>query len=84
MTKRKSHQTPKGGQVFTKIYKGKKYNLETVKVDGKIKYKVGKQVFDTPTGAAKKITQNSVNGWIFWGLAKRIKKTRGKKTAKQL
>ena len=71
MAKRKERPQPKAGQTFTKVFRNKKHIMKTVKEDGKIKFKVGSTIFDSPTGAAKSITQNSVNGWVFWEMDKK-------------
>jgi hypothetical protein len=68
---RKERPQPKEGQTFSKVFRDKKHTMKTLKEGGKIKYKVGNDVFDTPTAAAKYITQNSVNGWVFWGIDKK-------------
>jgi hypothetical protein len=62
---------PKEGQIFTKVFNNKKHTMKTVKEGAKIKFKVGNAVFSSPTGAAKHITQYSVNGWVFWGIEKK-------------
>jgi hypothetical protein len=68
MPKRKKRQELQEGLTFSNKYKGALYSMKTVKVNGKIKYKVGKTTFNSPTAAAKSITLNSVNGWTFWSI----------------
>jgi hypothetical protein len=62
---------PKVDSVFTKVYNGKSYTMKTIMEDGRVKFKVENSVFDTPSGAAKYITKNPVNGWVFWGIEKK-------------
>jgi hypothetical protein len=71
MAKRKERPQMKEGHTFTKVYKGKKYTMKTVKDGGRIRYKVSNILSNTPTAAAQRITQNSVNGWVFWGIDKK-------------
>jgi hypothetical protein len=44
-------------------YKGKEYRA-SLRKDGQIQY--DGQLFDSPTGAAKKVVGRVVNGWTFW------------------
>ena len=68
MPKRKSHTSPIIGAVFSKDFKGKTYNMTVVKADWGLGYKVNNVAYKTPTAAAISITNNSVNGWVFWGI----------------
>jgi hypothetical protein len=68
MTKRAKHPRPSVGSTFHHVYFGTKYSMEVISVDGSLGYKVGKNVFRTPTAAAKSITEAEVNGWKFWGM----------------
>jgi hypothetical protein len=79
MAKRLNHPIPKKGKIFTKVYNNKKHSMKTVEVDGKIKYKVDDIIFNTPTAAAKHITKNSVNGWVFWDIVEKPAYHRKKK-----
>jgi hypothetical protein len=68
MPKSKERQPLKAGMTFTKVFRNKKYTMRAVKIDKKIKFRVEDNIFKSPSGAAKYITKNSVNGWIFWGI----------------
>lgn len=59
---------PKVGSKYEKIMRdGTIHVLTVIEVKGKVKYKLGKQIFDSPSGAAKYIKGgHEVNGWAFW------------------
>jgi hypothetical protein len=42
--------------------------MEVVNISGKTAYKVGGELFNSPSGAAKSITKKEANGWDFWGI----------------
>lgn len=50
------------GTKFRKHYKGQEYRAEII--DGEFIYE-GKS-YSSPSKAARAVTHNSVNGWIFW------------------
>lgn len=62
------HDVPKIGSVFEREYKGKMCRMSVVEAGMSTGYEVSGKVFKSPTGAAKFVTNNSVNGWIFWGI----------------
>jgi len=66
MAARKKRSEPKAGCEFVKKFKGKIYRLNVIKSDGRTAYKVGGNIFFTPTAAAKSITKTEINGWQFW------------------
>jgi len=66
MGKRLNRKYPKIGNIYSKTYKKKEYKLEIVDYNGKIGFKVNNNIYLTPTGAAKSITNSDVNGWSFW------------------
>ena len=70
MPRRKQRPLPKAGAKFTKKFKGKEYTLTVIEDNGNIKYKLGENVFNSPSGAAKSLLDNKqeVNGWVFWGM----------------
>jgi hypothetical protein len=68
MAQKKPRDDPKVGRVFQKRYKGCLYQLTIVTVSGGVGYKVGDEVFRTPSGAAESITGCEVNGWKWWGI----------------
>ena len=70
MGKRKERKLPLPGTRFPRTYKGEIYIMEVVSQEGRIGYKVGQVICDSPTAAAKVITKTEVNGWAFWGLEK--------------
>ncbi len=65
---RKERKLPMAGMIFTRKFKDKKYSLTVIELDGKIQYELGKEIFNSPTGAAQSITKNPTNGWNFWGM----------------
>jgi len=67
---KKERKLPKTGTVFSRTYKEVEYLLAVVEQDGKTKYKLGKDVFDSPTAAAQSLIKKryAVNGWVFWGM----------------
>jgi hypothetical protein len=68
MAKRKPRQLPKVGTVYEKRFKKTLYRLTVVKTGHVIGFKVGTNVYQSPSGAAKAITGSEVNGWAFWGM----------------
>lgn len=68
MRERKQRQAPPLGSTWSKTYENSKYTMTVVRAGGAIGYQVGREVFKTPTAAAKAITKTEVNGWVFWGL----------------
>ena len=58
----------KNGKTYSKTFKGKLYVMKITRTDSGVGYSVGGRLFKTPTAAAKSITQNDVNGWVFWGI----------------
>lgn len=66
MPKRKAHKLPKVGDRFSRVFKDVQYTM-TVVADGKrIGYKVGNNVYTSPSAAAESVTHIAVNGWRFW------------------
>ncbi len=57
-----SRQVLEDGLCLSKTYKGKTYTA--VARDGKII--MNKKEYDSPSAAAKAITGNNVNGWMWW------------------
>jgi hypothetical protein len=67
MPNRKQHKLPKLGATFERKWHDKLYRLKVIaQKDGKIAFEVAGDVFATPSGAAKSITKQEVNGWAFW------------------
>lgn len=64
----KTRGKPIVGTTCSRTHKGKTYTMIVIKTSLGIGYKVGGDIFRTPTSAAKSITQKDVNGWVFWGL----------------
>ena len=64
----KRRQTPTVGKIYEKnMRNGSTHVLTVVKVLGKVKYQVGKQVFKSPSAAARAINGGrETNGWAFW------------------
>ena len=63
---KKERLAPKEGNKYEKNWKGVTYTMVVVKRDGLLLYKVNNEYFKTPSGAAKFVTINEVNGWSFW------------------
>lgn len=77
MRERKQRQAPPVGSKWPRVYRNSKYTMTVVRADGTIGYQVGREIFKTPTAAAKAITKTEVNGWVFWGLD--VRRTRAQK-----
>lgn len=65
----KKRLSPKAGQRFHRIYKGKEYTLTVIDIDGELRYEVLGTLYKSPTAAATAVTKTSANGWLFWKLA---------------
>ena len=68
MPKNIERQNPKIGSVYNRFYKRKKYEMKVVKKEDGIAYLVRGKEYNSPSGAAKSITNNEINGWRFWGM----------------
>lgn len=55
----------KVGQRIYRNYKGKVFEAEILS-DGKIKILKDGSIFDSPSMAAKYLTNTSINGWVWW------------------
>lgn len=66
MPAKKIRKEPRVGSTFHRAFKGRTYRLTIVNRPGGVGYKVGKNVFSSPSGAAKSIGGSEVNGWVFW------------------
>jgi hypothetical protein len=66
MPKRKQHRRVKLGEVFTRKFRGKSYEMTVISTESGVAFRVGATNFSTPSAAAKFITKNEVNGWVFW------------------
>lgn len=72
MTRRRIvHKIPEVGMEFTRKYKGERYKMTVVKGERGAAFKVGKTIYKTPSQAAKSVTKNAVNGWVFWHIEKK-------------
>jgi hypothetical protein len=78
MAKRKPRQLPKVGTVYEKRFNKTPYRLTVVKTENGIGFKVGSNVYASPSGAAKAITGSEVNGWAFWGIEARRRSVKAK------
>lgn len=63
---KKERPIPKIGDSFKRKWKDKIYEMCIVKEGNSICYKVDDKIFSSPSGAAKYITNQPVNGWRFW------------------
>jgi hypothetical protein len=62
---------PEIGTIVFKKYKGLTVQAKIVEVNkayGKVALEMDGVIYDSPTAAAKKISGNEVNGWVFWKL----------------
>lgn len=67
MTKGRVKREPEPGTVFRHTYKGELHEMIVVTTDDGIRYKVGEQVFKSPTAAAKSLVGDQfINGRKFW------------------
>ena len=71
MPKRKERTLPKIGSVYQRKYKGKMCTMtvvrhKTAKIG--LAYKVGEAIYTSPSGAAKSIVKQEINGWAFWNI----------------
>ena len=57
---------PMAGSKFVREWKSTIYELYVSEVGGVLQYKVDGKLFNSPTGAAKYVTKQEVNGWKFW------------------
>lgn len=58
------------GMRFEKLHYGKLHSLLVIRHQGQLQFKVGDQVFKSPTAAAKHVigdTTREVSGPAFWG-----------------
>ncbi len=66
--RKRDRAMPALGSVRERSFKGRVYHMTVVAGADGVAYRVGKRDFRTPSGAAKSVTGNEVNGWQFWGL----------------
>ena len=75
MAKRKIRDNlPNPGDVLIGHYKGEAVKGVVVAVSeerSSVSLRIGKRVFRSLSSAAKSVTGNWVNGWVFWGLEKK-------------
>jgi hypothetical protein len=56
-----------GSKYEKKMRNGGQFQMTVVEVEGKVGYRVGKNVFSTPSAAARSVNGGQqVNGWRFW------------------
>jgi hypothetical protein len=72
MPSRTTHIHPSIGSMFQHKYGGTVYSMIVVQTKDGIGYKVGEQVYKSPTAAAKSIVgkEEFVNGRSFWHMNK--------------
>ena len=66
MPNRKAHDLPAAGATFSRTFGGVDYIMTVVRQGRDIGYKVGEKIYESPSAAAKAVTQHAVNGWRFW------------------
>lgn len=72
MPRAKQRTPPACGTQFTREYKGRSYTLHVIAAPtGGVAYKVGNEVFGSPSTAARSITGGHVNGWLWWRIEQR-------------
>jgi hypothetical protein len=72
MTRRRIvHKIPAVGMEFTREYKGERYKMTVVKGGMGAAFKVGTDIYRTPSQAARSVTKTEVNGWVFWRIEKK-------------
>ena len=62
----KKRKKPTLGKKYQRKYKKKLFEIEIVSTDGGLGYKMGKEIYPSPSAAAKAITGAEINGWVFW------------------
>jgi hypothetical protein len=62
----KKHVLPLPGSKFIRSWKGIEYEMTVIKEGNTYEYKVNNELFSSPSGAARFITKQNVNGWRFW------------------
>jgi len=67
---RNKYPLPKPGSKYERKWKEQIYEMRVIKEGETIKFMVDSKKFSSPTGAAKHITKQEVNGWRFWHLRK--------------
>ena len=70
---------PEIGMRLHSTYKGERYSAVVVSVNpstGKVAVRMGRHEYPTLSSAARQITNTEVNGWVFWGVERRIEKRR--------
>ncbi len=66
MPRIKQRTPPRVGTVYRKRFNGKVYEMEVVRVDYGVGFKVQGKVFATPSASAQSVTKYEINGWKFW------------------
>jgi len=66
MPKTKKRKMPKIGKILSRKFRNKEYIMEIVDNNGSIGFKVNNVIYNSPSGAAKSIMKQEVNGWRFW------------------
>jgi hypothetical protein len=66
----KKRKEPRVGSKFQRLFKHTLFTLEVVRHKGRVGYRLKETIYNSPSAAAKAVTNNSVNGWVFWGIEK--------------
>jgi len=66
MPKTKKRKMPKIAKILSRKFRNKEYIMEIVDNNGSIGFKVNNVIYNSPSGAAKSIMKQEVNGWRFW------------------
>jgi hypothetical protein len=67
----KARSLPKPGATFKKEYKGTTYVLSVMEQKGRLIYRLRGESFNSPSAAAKSLTNYEINGWVFWSMDER-------------
>lgn len=65
-----ARKIPPIGKFYTRKFANKEYKMQIVENNGKVGFKVNNTIYNSPSGAAKSIMKQEVNGWRFWKMDK--------------
>jgi hypothetical protein len=71
----KRGKLPQVGTVFEKSFRGQTTRAKVVSIDkskGRVELEVNGKQYQSPSAAARALTGHETNGWVFWGIDKKI------------
>jgi len=68
LPKAKNRELPRPGTRYSRVFKGRTVEMEVISTPNGVRYKIGEKEYRSPSGAAKAVTGNEVNGWYFWNI----------------